>query len=104
MASYSVVVRKARRISPSDFSELAIPVPPLAEQKKISEILSRTKDGIYNLRTRAKQFASCKASVFSDFSSGKSCDIRRLGEEEWMTGVIGQVGNISISWGNHECQ
>ena len=73
--------RKVRRISPSDFSELETPVTPLAEQKKMSEILSETEDGIYNLRIRAKQFASCKASVFSGFLSGKSCDIRRLGEK-----------------------
>jgi type I restriction enzyme S subunit len=32
--------RKARRISPDDFLELEIDVPPLPEQKKITEILS----------------------------------------------------------------
>jgi type I restriction enzyme S subunit len=32
--------RKARRISPDDFLELEIDVPPLPEQKKIAEILS----------------------------------------------------------------
>ena len=55
--------RKARRISPSDFLNLEIDVPPLKEQKKIVEIISGINKFIEMNKLKLNQIENLKKSI-----------------------------------------
>jgi len=59
--------RKARRISPDDFLELEIDLPPLPEQKKIAEILSGIDHFIEKAEREVMKYESLKQATLYEY-------------------------------------
>ena len=87
-----------RNLNKDDLLGDAVEIPPLPEQKKIADILSGIDKQVLDLRVKSRHIRSSKKSVFGDFLAGRTCAVRRLGVDEWNTGLIDQAQFIPASW------
>lgn len=81
--------RKARRISPDDFLELEIDLPPLPEQKKIAEILSGIDRTIKWKNLRVAKLSLHKTGLSNELIYGKSA------MDSFVSGVISEIAEVN---------
>ena len=58
-------------INATDLSQIEIPLPPLAEQEKIAEILSEVDNGITLLEQKLESLKSQKRGLMQKLLNGK---------------------------------
>lgn len=87
---------KGIHLYPKDVATLQLPIPPLAEQQRIVDLLSRA-EGIVRLRREAqKKAAELIPAIFIDMFGDPTTNPRR-----WSTNLFGDVGTLDRGKSRH---
>lgn len=87
---------KGIHLYPKDVATLQLPIPPLAEQQRIVDLLSRA-EGIVRLRREAqKKAAELIPAIFIDMFGDPTTSPRR-----WSTNLFGDVGTLDRGKSRH---
>lgn len=81
-----------------ELERIVIPVPPLAEQKKIAEILGAVDDAIAKTKSVIEQNRLLKNGLLARIFSGKDVKENTTPIEGWHTGIYADVASIPVSW------